>query len=159
MPITICRVTALTIKESRKLVMPLDTVLEALVHFDARTHGPLSRGQVLQAEFVRDAALGDGIDVAVRSDDAHIVDWHRFNFASIAAAIISYCRARRIPLPYSGVKSLELTRDGVVFHIENTVNIARRPALREDLSGQTLKYARGYEPHAISPGGENETYV
>jgi hypothetical protein len=152
-------VAALTIKESRKLVMPLDTVLEALLHFDSKSHGPLSRGQVLQAEFVRDAAHGDGIDVAVRSTDAHIVDWHHFNFATIAAAIISYCRSKRIPLPYAGVKSLELTPDGVAFHIENTVSIARRPALREDLSGQTLKYAKGYEPHAISPSGQNETYV
>ena len=139
--------------------MPLDTVLEALLHFDGKSHGPLSRGEVLQAEMVRDLEHGDGIDVAVRSADAHIVDWHRFNFATIAAAIISYCRARRIPLPYSGVKSLELTRDGIAFHIENTVSIQKRPALREDISGQSLRYARGYEPHAISPNTENETYV
>ena len=150
---------ALTIKESRKLVMPLDTVLEALLHFDGKSHGPLSRGEVLQAELVRDVSQGDGIDVAVRSTGAHIVDWHHFNFSTIAAAIISYCRSKRIPLPYSGVKSLEVTREGIAFHIENTVSIARRPALREDLSGQSLRYARGYEPHAISPNTQNETYV
>ena len=135
---------ALTIKESRKLVLPLDTVLEALLHFDSRSHGPLSRGEVLQAEFVRDAEHGDGFDVAVRSAPTHIVDWHHFNFSTIAAAIISYCRAKRIPLPYAGVKSLELTRDGVTFHIENTVSLARKPAVREDLSGKTLRYAKGY---------------
>lgn len=150
---------ALTIKESRKLVMPLDTVLEALLHFDGKSHGPLSRGVVLQAELVRDARQGDGIDIAVRSDAAHIVEWLHFNFSTIAAAIISYCRSKRIPLPYSGVKSLELTREGIAFHIENTVSIARRPALREDLSGQSLRYAKGYEPHAIQPSTQNETYV
>jgi len=100
-----------------------------------------------------------GIDVAVRSTGAHIVDWHHFNFATIAAAIISYCRAKRIPLPYAGVKSLEVTREGIAFHIENTVSIARRPALREDLSGRLLRYARGYEPNAITPNTQNETYV
>jgi len=152
-------VVALTIKESRKLVLPVDTVLEALLHFDSKSHGPLSRGEVLQAELVRDAANGDGFDVAVRSTAAHIVDWHHFNFSTIAAAIISYCRAKRIPLPYAGVKSLELTRDGVTFHIENTVSIARKPALREDITGQTLRYAKGYEPHAISPSSQTETYV
>ncbi len=73
---------ALTIKESRKLVMPLDTVLEALLHFDGKSHGPLSRGEVLQAELVRDVSQGDGIDVAVRSTGAHIVDWHHFNFST-----------------------------------------------------------------------------
>ncbi len=151
-------VAALTIKESRKLVLPLDTVIEALLHFDGKSHGPLSRGDVLQAEIVRDGQ-GDGIDVAVRSGAAHIVDWHRFNFSSIAAAIISYCRSKRIPLPYSGVKSLELTRDGIEFRIENTVSISRKPAVREDLSGQSLRYAKGYEPHAIQPNTQNETYV
>jgi hypothetical protein len=152
-------VAALTIKESRRLVMPLDTVIEALLHFDGRSHGPLSRGEVLQAELVRDVTQGDGIDVAVRSTGAHIVDWHHFDFATIAAAIISYCRSKRIPLPYAGVKSLEVTREGIAFHIENTVSIARRPALREDLSGQSLRYARGYEPHAITPNSQNETCV
>ena len=139
--------------------MPLDTVLEALLHFDSKSQGPLSRGEVLQAEMVRDLDHGDGIDVAVRSAPTHIVDWHHFNFSTIAAAIISYCRSKRIPLPYSGVKSLELTREGIAFIIENTVSIARRPALRENIHGQALRYARGYEPHAISPNSQNETYV
>ena len=150
---------ALTIKESRKLVLPVETVLEALLHFDGKSHGPLSRGEVLQAELVRDAENGDGFDVAVRSTPAHIVDWHHFNFSTIAAAIISYCRAKRIPLPYSGVKSLELTRDGVTFHIENTVSNARKPAVHSDIAGRTLRYAKGYEPHAISPTSQTETYV
>jgi hypothetical protein len=139
--------------------MPLDTVLEALLHFDGKSHGPLSRGVVLQAEIVRDARQGDGIDIAVRSDAADIVEWLHFNFATIAAAIISYCRSRRIPLPYSGVKSLEITREGIAFHIENTVNISKRAAVREDLSGNALRYAKGYEPHAIQPSTRNETYV
>ena len=149
----------LTIQESRKLVMPLDTVIEALVHFDGKSHGPLSRGDVLQAELVRDDAQGDGIDIAVRTGAAHIVEWLHFNFATIAAAIISYCRSKRIPLPYSGVKSLELTREGVAFHIENTVSILRKPALREDITGQSLRYAKGYEPHAISPSSQKDVYV
>jgi hypothetical protein len=149
----------LIIQESRRLEMPLDTVLEALLHFDSKSHGPLSRGTLLQGELVRDQAGGDGIDVAVRSDQQHIVEWHHFNFATIAAAIISYCRSKRIPLPYSGVKSLQITREGIAFHIENTVSIARRPAPQSDLSGKSLRYAKGYEPHAISPNSQNETCV
>jgi hypothetical protein len=152
-------VAALTIKESRKLLLPLDTVLEALLHLDGKSHGPLSRGDVLQADWVRDMRGGAGMDVAVRSAASQIVDWHHFDFSSIAAAIISYCRYKRIPLPYSGVKSLQLTREGIAFHIENTVNILRKPAVREDLSGRLLRYAKGYEPHAIQPATQNELYV
>jgi len=152
-------VAGLTIKESRKLVLPLATVLEALLHFDGKSHGPLSRGVVLQAELVRDARQGDGIDIAVRTGVANLVEWLHFDFATIAAAIISYCRSRRIPLPYSGVKSLEITREGIAFHIENTVNISRRATVHADLSGNALRYAKGYEPHAIQPSTRNETYV
>jgi hypothetical protein len=57
------------------------------------------------------------------------------------------------------VKSLEITPEGIAFHIENTVNISRRPAVREDLSGNALRYAKGYEPHAIQPSSQNETFV
>ena len=52
-----------------------------------------------------------------------------------------------------------LGEDGVTFHIENTVSLARKPAVREDLSGKTLRYAKGYEPHAITPTSQTETYV
>jgi hypothetical protein len=31
--------------------------------------------------------------------------------------------------------------------------------VREDLSGKTLRYAKGYEPHAITPTSQTETYV
>jgi hypothetical protein len=148
-----------TIKETRKLVLPLDTVLEALLHFDRKSHGPLSRGEVLQADMVEGRGQDLGIDIAVRANENHVVEWIHFNFSSIAAAIISYCHSKRIPLPYSGVKSLELTRDGIAFHIENTVNIAKRSPPSEDLSGQSLRYAKGYEPNAIVPNSKNEAYA
>ena len=132
----------------------------ALAFISDEYYARIEQGRVTpSADLVRDIAQGDGIDVAVRSPGGHVVDWHHFNFATIAAAIISYCRSKRIPLPYSGVKSLEVTREGIAFHIENTVSIARRPAVSEDCSGQALRYARGYEPHAISPSTRNETCV
>jgi hypothetical protein len=147
-----------TIKESRRLQLPLDTVLEALVHFDRRSNGPLSRGDVLQADFVTDRSSGDAIEVAVRMP-GNDIEWRRFDFGAIAAAIISYCRAKRIPLPLSGVKSIELTSEGVLFSIENKVSIAQRPEVREDITGRPLRYAKGYEPHSIVPTGEEVAFV
>jgi hypothetical protein len=150
--------SAVTIKETRNLLLPLDTVLEALLHFDRASHGTLSRGEVLQADFVSGGPAGAGIDVAVRME-GDVVEWQRFNFTAIAAAIISYCRSKRIPLPYSGVKSLELTKDGIAFHIENTVSLAHAIPPRADLSGRPLRYAKGYEPHAIVPSSHHEALV
>jgi len=146
--------SAVTIKESRRLLLSLETVLEALVHFDRRSNGPLSRGDVLQAELVTDQVNGDAIEVAVRAPGGDI-EWRRFDFGAIAAAIISYCRAKRIPLPLAGVKSIALTKDGISFTIENQVNLAQRPEVRADFAGRPIQYAKGYEPNSIRPSGEN----
>lgn len=151
--------SAVTIQESRRLLLPLETVLEALVHFDRRSNGPLSRGDVLQADFVNDQSNGDAIEVAVRMPDSNDIEWRRFDFGAIAAAIISYCRAKRIPLPLSGVKSIELTKEGVAFSIENKVNIPQRPEVREDIAGRPLRYAKGYEPHSITPSGKDVAFA
>jgi len=157
--ITMLSMSAVTIKETRKLVLPLDTVVEAIVHFDRKSLGPLSRGEVLQADMVAGGEHGDGIDVAVRAPGDAVIDWYHFSAAAIAAAIISFCRSKRIPLPYAGVKSLELTKDGIAFHIENTLSITPRAEPQADMSGQPLRYARGYEPHAIWPKTNSEVAV
>jgi hypothetical protein len=112
----------------------------------------------MQVDLVIGGADGDGIDVAVRAV-GDLIDWHHFSFSAIAAAIISFCRTKRIPLPYAGVKSLELTKEGIAFNIENTLNIAQRPEPTADISGQPLRYARGYEPHAIRPTNNSEVAV
>jgi hypothetical protein len=151
--------SAVTIKESRQLLLPLATVLEALVHFDRRSNGPLSRGEVLQADFVIDPLNGDAIEVAVRMPGTADIEWRRFDFGAIAAAIISYCRAKRIPLPLSGVKSIALTKEGISFSIENQVNIAQRPEVRADIAGRPIQYAKGYEPHSIRPSGEKVAFA
>ena len=151
--------SAVTIKESRRLLLPLETVLEALVHFDRRSNGPLSRGDVLQADFVTDPLNGDAIEVAVRMPGTSDIEWRRFDFGAIAAAIISYCRAKRIPLPLSGVKSIAITKEGISFSIENQVNIAQRPEVRADIAGRPIRYAKGYEPHSIRPSGEKVAFA
>ena len=148
-----------TIKETRRLILPLETVLEALVHFDRRSNGPLSRGDVMQADFVTDPLNRDAIEVAVRMPGTHDIEWCRFDFTNIAAAIISYCRAKKIPLPLSGVKSIAVTKEGISFSIENQVNIAQRPEVRADIAGRPIQYAKGYEPHSIKPSGENVAFA
>ena len=49
--------SAVTISETRNLVLPLDTVLEALVHFDRKGTGILLHGEVLQARIMSGSKL------------------------------------------------------------------------------------------------------
>ena len=148
-----------TIKETRHLVLPLQTVLDAVVHFDRRHHGSLLQGEALQAEFVRGNARDEGLDVAVRSATCDSIEWRHLNTDDLARAIISYCRARRIPLPFAADKTLSITDQGAALAIENTVDLSRRNAVNTDLSGQPLRYAKGYEPHAILPSSNSAITV
>ena len=59
----------------------------------------------------------------------------------------------------SGVKSIALTQEGISFSIENQVNIAQRPEVRADFTGRPLRYAKGYEPHALHPASRTESLV
>jgi hypothetical protein len=148
-----------TIKETRHLVLPLQTVLDAVVHYDRRNHGEMLKGEPLQAEFVRGEPRDEGLDVAVRSTSDDTIEWRHLNTDDLSRAIISYCRSRRIPLPFAAEKRLTITDQGAALAIENTVNLAARMGVEKDISGQPLRYARGYEPHAISPNSRNEVCV
>ena len=139
-----------TIRETRQLVLPLQTVLDAVVQYDRRSHGSLSRGEVVQAEFV-EGEDQTGMQIAVLMPDESVIEWRHFGIDELAAAIINFCRSKRIPLPYAGAKSLSISKDGASFSIENTVNVGKSNKLEADLAGRPLQYAKGYEPYALEP--------
>jgi hypothetical protein len=149
--------SGVTIKETRHLVLPLQTVLDAVVHYDRRNHGELLGGEPMEAEFVRGMAREEGLNVAVRNDNT--IEWRHLSTDELSRAIISYCRSRRIPLPLAAEKRLTITEQGAALAIENTVNLTRMSAVETDLSGRPLRYARGYEPNAILPTSRNEVCV
>ena len=153
--------TGVTIKETRHLVLPLQTVLDAVVHYDRRNHGALLNGEAIQAEFVFGTPRDQGLNVAVRlpSGPDDVIEWRHLNTDDLSRAIISYCRARRIPLPLAAQKSLSITAEGAALAMEITMSLSRRVTVDTDLSGQPLRYARGYEPHAITPSSRSEVAV
>jgi hypothetical protein len=99
------------------------------------------------------------MDVAVRSPEDRVIEWRHFGVLELAAALIDYCRAKRIPLPYAGEKSLEITSGGAAFSIRNTVSVDPRAKLEADLSGRPLRYAKGYEPHALTPSSSSAVEI
>lgn len=150
--------SGVTIKETRRLVLPLQTVLDAVIHYDRRNSGTLLEGEVLQAEFVLGLPRDQGLNVAVRCADASI-EWRHLTTEDLSRAIISYCRSRRIPLPFAAEKTLSITDQGASLAIENTMNLSRNLVVDTDITGQPLRYARGYEPHAIVPSSKKEVCV
>src|SRR5690349_23860673 len=98
----------------------------------------------MQAEFVRGKPRDEGLNVAVRSTQDDAIEWRHLNTDDLSRAIISYCRSRRIPLPFSAEKRLTITDQGASLAIENTVNLTSCIGVEKDISGQPLRYARGY---------------
>jgi len=150
--------SGVTIKETRHLVLPLQTVLDAVVHFDRRNHGALLNGEAMQAEFVRGQPRDAGLNVAVRSTRDDTIEWRHLNTDELSRAIISYCRSKRIPLPFAAEKTLSITEQGAALAIENTVDLAGRNA-GTDIMGRPLSYAQGYEPHALLPASKHDILV
>jgi hypothetical protein len=95
----------------------------------------------------------------VLSADDRTIEWRHFGIAELAAAIIDFCRSKRIPLPYAGTKSLSITEQGAAFSIETTLDAASPAAVEADLAGRPLRYAKGYEPHALHPASRTESRV
>jgi hypothetical protein len=114
---------ALPITEIRQLIFSRDTLLDAILYADRASNGWLSRAAV-QGVAVR---AGDGISVVVTAEREGHREWTKVELgpAQIAAAMIRYCRALKIPLPRGSQKSLEVQGDNICLKI--TVNLSTAP--------------------------------
>lgn len=114
---------ALPITEIRHLIFSRDTLLDAILYGERAADGWLSRAAV-HGISVRG---GESIAVVVTAER----EGHRklsevtFGPAQVAAAMIRYCRALRIPLPRGSQKSIEVQGDNVCLKI--TVNLTTAP--------------------------------
>jgi hypothetical protein len=149
----------MTIKESRQLVLPLQTVVDAVLQLERRANGALADVELVQAEFVHGDPRDEGLDVAVRPRASDFIEWRHFDLDDLARAVIAFFRAQRIPLPFGGSKTLSIGKHGLSLSIENTVNVRSRAEVDADLAGRPLRYAKGYEPHALSPLTRTESCV
>ena len=113
----------LSISESRRLTLPIETAVEAVLQFDRDSGGMLWQGTILDASIVSEPS--PGLLLVVRSRRADAIENRTYTLPAIAAAIINYCRQARIPLPRGGTKTLEVVPEGFVFCIETTINTPR----------------------------------
>ena len=123
-----------SIHEVRRLVLPIETVVDAVLLFDRERAGALAHAAVVEAK----VASGDdaGLVLSVRIAGSEAIEQRKFALPALAAAIIHYCWIARIPLPRQGAKKLEVVPEGFAFTIESTLQLPRRhdpaPVLRRD---------------------------
>lgn len=113
-----------SIHEVRRLVLPVETVVDAVLQFDRDRSGELVRATLVAAavESGTDGGLSLSLRLAGQTEPVE----RRFALPMIAAAIINYCYQCRIPLPRTGAKKLEIVPEGFAFTIESTLQLPRR---------------------------------
>jgi hypothetical protein len=114
----------LPVHEVRKLVLPIETAVDAVLELDSEQGGGLAFGTLLGAQIESEPEPGLAIMVRPRGSEA--TEQRKFTFAVLAAAFIRYCWKCRIPLPRHGTKRIEIAPEGFVFTIEGTTEVVRR---------------------------------
>ncbi len=112
------------VHELRKLTLPLETAVDAVLELDSEQGGSLAFGVIVEA--LIDPEPEPGLVIAVQRRGSEAVERRKFTFATLAAAFIRYCWKCRIPLPRHGAKRIEVVPEAFVFTIEGSVEVIRR---------------------------------
>lgn len=114
----------LLIYESRRLVLPLETALDAVLELDRERGGRLSLAAISNARI--EAGEKPCLAFDVMQSDALEPERRSYPLAAIAAAVIHYCWKNKIPLPRNATKSIEIVPEGFALSLQGTVEIHQR---------------------------------
>jgi hypothetical protein len=112
------------IYETRRLVLPLETVVDAVLELDRERGGKLALASITDARI--EEGENPGLILEVLQPDALAADARRYPLAAIAAAAIHYCWKTRVPLPRNWSKTIEIVPEGFALALQGTVEIQRR---------------------------------
>ena len=112
------------IYESRRLTLPLETVVDAVLGLDRERGGRLWTASITDARI--QTGPSPGLILEARQPDAVASERRAFPLAAIAAAVIHYCWMNKIPLPRNWTKSIDIVPEGFALSLQGTVEIQRR---------------------------------
>ena len=112
------------IYESRRLILPLETVVDALLDLDREQGGRLWMATITDARI--QAGANPALMLEVQSPHALAREPRTYPLPAIAAAVIRYCWKSRIPLPRNWTKTIDIVPEGFALSLQGTVEINRR---------------------------------
>jgi hypothetical protein len=137
------------IQEVRKLLLPVETVVDAILELDRSHGGTLASAKLLEVRVETGADPGLSLVLLQGSgNDAAAVEKH-FTLPAVAAAAIHYCFRARIPLPRQGIKSIEVMPEGYQLTIQTVTEVPRLHAEVSKISHveRAAPVESGPEPH------------
>ena len=119
------------IHETRRLQFPLDTLVDALIELEDKQGHWAPKATVVGATIDNPEGGEACVVLSVHRPDGGRVSERRYKLPVVAAAIVNYCVAMRVPIPRNSTKSIQVLPDGVALVLENTVMLQTR---HEELS-------------------------
>lgn len=149
------------IHESRRLLLPFDTVVDALIELEIK-HGrwPTETALVEVTMHDGDDDSARSIVLSVRPPRQEALVQRTYTLPIIAAAIVNYCLTMRVPMPRSSTKTIQILPDGIVLQLENTLMLQRRhaeaPPVRvlSPRAGEAPPEAQEADSEALAEAGE-----
>lgn len=114
----------LLIYESRRLVLPLETVVDAVLDLDRERGGRVWTATITEARIQTGAS--PGLVLQALQAEAVTPEERLYPLAAIAAAVIHYCWRNKVPLPRNWSKSIDIVPEGFALSLQGTVEIQRR---------------------------------
>lgn len=114
----------LLIFETRRLVLPLETAVDAVLELDHQRGGHLAHSSIRDARI--EAGENPALVLEMLHPDALSPEQRRYSLPAIAAAVIHYCWKTKVPLPRNWTKSIEIVPEGFALSLQGTVQIPRR---------------------------------
>jgi hypothetical protein len=116
--------TTLIMHETRRMLIPLELAVDAVLQLDWDNGGWLAEARLTEVRV--DTGEQPALVLSVQRDDATRPEIRSYTLPAIAAAIIHLCRKSKIPLPRDWEKRIEIVPEGFEFKLEGAVKVPRR---------------------------------
>jgi hypothetical protein len=113
----------LLIHESRRIVLPFEAAVDAVLQLDWDNGGWLAEAPLTEAWI--ETGDNPALMLTVQRPGGLQSETRRYSLPAVAAAIIHLCSKARIPLPRSWKKRIAVVPEGFEFTLEGTVEIPR----------------------------------
>ena len=114
--------TNVLMHDSRRLVLPLETLVDVLIEFD-HAHRRWPANATPEAARLDESS---GVVISVKRPGQDVPIDRTYSLAIVAAAIIHYCAKMRVPIPRNAAKSVTITPGGVAMILEGTLFLQRQ---------------------------------